>query len=64
MESSADTKNDTKNDSPVEETFDSWTILGNSGILPTSSNVPVLVNDDDVAHKEDKNSSTVESSEK
>ncbi|CAO1442211.1 unnamed protein product [Diamesa tonsa] len=60
MESSKDTK---KYDSPVEETFDSWTILGNSGILPISGNVTVLVNDDDVAHKEDKNSSIVESVE-
>lgn len=61
MESSEDTK---KYDSPVEETFDSWTILSNSGILPISGNVTVLVNDDDVAHKEDKNSSIVESVEK
>lgn len=61
MESKVDTK---ENDSPVEETFDSWTILGNSGILPISGNNTVLVNDDDVAHKEDKNNSIVERSEK
>lgn len=61
MESCEGTK---KCDSTVEETFDSWTILGNSGILPISGKVTVLVNDDDVAHKEDKNSTIEESVEK
>ncbi|CAO1441689.1 unnamed protein product [Diamesa serratosioi] len=54
-----------KSDSLAEESFDSWTILSNSGILPISGKVTVLVNDDDVdPHKENKNSTIEESVEK
>lgn len=53
-----------KSDSLTEESFDSWTILSNTGILPISGNVTDLINNDDVAHKEDKNSTIEENVEK